>query len=304
MSDIKLFQTNGSTLTALGSSSAALERSLQILFEENLDTLLGVRFLASEYTTTHGGRIDTLGIDENNSPVIIEYKRTRDENVVNQGLFYLDWLVDHQGDFEILVRDRFGREVADQIEWGTPRLICIAADFTKYDTHAVKQISRNIDLVRYRKFDNNLLLLELLTAVSVAPQAIPATDSASDVARNSKQRTVLEALEDAGDDLKNLYSDIDTFMKGLGSDVTLKTTRYYFAFRRIKNFACVEFKSTIDEIHVYLKIDPSNVELEEGFARDVRKVGHHSTGDLQVILKSRDDFERAKPLIIQSYEAS
>ena len=32
--------------------------------------MLGVRFLASEFTTTNGGRIDTLGLDENGCPVI------------------------------------------------------------------------------------------------------------------------------------------------------------------------------------------------------------------------------------------
>lgn len=60
--------------------------------ERHLETFLGVRFLATEYETgkTHRGRIDTLGIDENNSPVIIEYKRSSNENVINQGLFYLD----------------------------------------------------------------------------------------------------------------------------------------------------------------------------------------------------------------------
>jgi RecB family endonuclease NucS len=56
-----------------------------------------VRFLASEHATgrVHGGRIDTLGLDENHAPVIIEYKRAINENVINQGLFYLDWLLDH-----------------------------------------------------------------------------------------------------------------------------------------------------------------------------------------------------------------
>lgn len=75
----------------------ALEKSLQSLIDQNLDTFLGIRFLASEYSTgkTHGGRIDTLGIDENGCPCIIEYKRASNENVINQGLFYLDWLLDH-----------------------------------------------------------------------------------------------------------------------------------------------------------------------------------------------------------------
>jgi hypothetical protein len=63
-----------------------------------MDTLFGVQFLASEYSTgkVHSGRIDSLVLDENGSPVIFEYKRSTNENVINQGLFYLDWLLDHR----------------------------------------------------------------------------------------------------------------------------------------------------------------------------------------------------------------
>jgi RecB family endonuclease NucS len=46
-----------------------------MFFEKNLEALLGVRFLDSEFTTSNGGRIDTLGLDENGCPVILEYKR-------------------------------------------------------------------------------------------------------------------------------------------------------------------------------------------------------------------------------------
>ncbi|MCL7466845.1 hypothetical protein MXB90_17640, partial [Phaeovulum sp. NW3] len=69
-----------------------------------------------------------MTIDENGSPVIIEYKRTSSENVINQGLFYLDWLMDHRGDFEVLVMKTLGTEAANTIDWTAPRLICIAAD--------------------------------------------------------------------------------------------------------------------------------------------------------------------------------
>lgn len=304
MSDLKLFQTKSGTLGALQSSAAPLERALQTLFEQNLDTLLGVRFLASEYVTSHGGRMDTLGIDENGTPVILEYKRDRSENVINQGLFYLDWLMDHRGDFEILVRDRYGKDSAAQIEWSAPRLICIAADFTKYDTHAVKQMGRSIELVRYRKFGEDLLLLELLTAVSATPQTTPVVDPVTGQVKVNKYKTVSEMMSDAGSELANLYSDVETYLLGLGDDVTKKTLRFYFAFRRIKNFACVEVKTTLDVVRVYLKINPDTIDLEDGFTRDVRNVGHFGTGDLEVTLKSHDDLERAKPLIVQSYEAS
>jgi hypothetical protein len=92
MSDIKLLRLDGKCVTELEGSAAGPEKSLQTLIEKNLEVFLGVRFLASEYVTgkTHGGRIDTLGIDENGCPVIIEYKRSLNQNVINQGLFYLD----------------------------------------------------------------------------------------------------------------------------------------------------------------------------------------------------------------------
>lgn len=119
-----------------------------------------MRFLASEYSTgkTHKGRIDTLGIDENCSPVIIEYKRALSENVINQGLFYLDWLLDHKAEFKFLVIERLGNQAGEAIEWSSPRLCCIASDFTKYDEHAVQQNNRNIELIRYRRYGDSLLL--------------------------------------------------------------------------------------------------------------------------------------------------
>ena len=301
MTDLKLFQTNAGTMSELESSAAPLEKGLQTQFEKNLDTLLGVRFLASEYATTHGGRMDTLGIDENGYPVIIEYKRDRSENVINQGLFYLDWLMDHRGDFEILVRDRYGKEAAEAIEWSAPRLICIAADFTKYDEHAVKQMGRNIELVRYRKFGDDLLLLELLTAVSAATST-STTMPARNGSRPRKDKTVSEYMQDMGPELAELFADAETYLLARGDDVTKKVTQFYLAYRRIKNFACVEVRPTLNQLKMFLKLDPDMVELEEGFSRDVRKIGHFGTGDLELTIGSHDDLERAKPLILRSYE--
>ena len=106
MSDLKLFRTTGHKAIELEGKAVALEKSLQSPIEKNLETMLGVSFLASEHTTgaKHGGRIDTLGLDENGCPVIIEYKRSLNENVINQGLFYLDWLMDHQAEFKLMVK--------------------------------------------------------------------------------------------------------------------------------------------------------------------------------------------------------
>jgi RecB family endonuclease NucS len=108
MGDIRIFKMEGFNAKELKGSSVELEKSLQTFMEKNLESLLGIKFLASEYPTgkTHGGRVDSLGLDENGLPVIIEYKRAINEAVINQGLYYLDWLFDHRGEFELLEKSR------------------------------------------------------------------------------------------------------------------------------------------------------------------------------------------------------
>ena len=158
MSEIKLYRVDQS-VTELESSKVQLEKNLQNLIEDNMETFFGVRFLKSEYVIKDG-RMDSIGIDENNCPVIFEYKRSQNENVINQGLFYLDWLLDHKADFKLLVLEKLGLEVANSVDWSAPSVICVAHEFTKYDLHAVNRMNVNIKLVKYRRYQDNLVLLK------------------------------------------------------------------------------------------------------------------------------------------------
>jgi predicted transport protein len=304
MSDFKLFRISSAGVSELEGATHSLERSLQTLFERNLDGLLGIRFLASEHRTTNG-RIDTLGMDENFSPTIIEYKRASNENVINQGLFYLDWLMDHRREFEWLVMERYGKDEAAKVEWSAPRLICIAGDFTRYDEHAVNQISRNIELIRYRRFGEDLLLLDLATTTA-AGKTVRAEQAAGDTAAPGpgKSKTVTESLADADPKLADLFESTRSFLFALGDDVQERTLKNYFALTRLKNFACIEIKPTARKLLAYLKVDPATIELQPGFTRDVSEIGHFGTGDLEVTLSKAEDLERAKMLFEQSYEAS
>jgi predicted transport protein len=304
VSDIKLFRIQGNSVEELESRSAAVEKSIQNLIETHLEDFLGVRFLATEYVTgkTHGGRIDTLGIDENNCPVIIEYKRALNENVINQGLFYLDWLLDHKAEFTLLVMKQLGSELADAIMWSSPRLLCIAGDFTKYDLHAVQQINRNIELIRYRQYGKDLLLLELVNATTASDPSDKANPP-KPIGKNV-YKTVGEYLKQSPQSLKDIYEALRAFLLALGDDVQEKELQQYFAFKRIKNFACVEVHPGSGKLLVFVKVNPDSIQLESGFTRDVRAIGHFGTGDLEVTIKTVADFEKAKPLLINSYEVS
>jgi predicted transport protein len=305
MSDLKLFRVTPDGVDQLSGGAVALEKSLQQIFEQYLEPLLGVRFLASEFVT-EGGRMDTLGIDENNSPVIIEYKRSTNENVINQGLFYLNWLMSHQADFKWLVMERLGKEAADRVDWSGPRLICIAGDFTRYDEHAVRQMNRNIDLIRYRKYEDGLLLLEQLTSATSGGSSgnggtAPTPSPGGGQWVKGKYTTVTDNMEKASPELRALYEALKAYLTAQGDDVVVKTTEYYIAYRRMRNYVTVEFRSQANKLLVYARVDPRTVDLESGFTRDMTNIGHFGTGDLEITLASPADLEKAKPFLDRAY---
>ncbi|MFC7514084.1 DUF5655 domain-containing protein [Herbaspirillum sp. GCM10030257] len=308
MSDIKLFRYGNGVAKELSGSSALVEKHLQNLIESQMSEFLGISFLASEYSTgkTHRGRIDSLGIDENRCPVIVEYKRHTNENVINQGLYYLDWLLDHQAEFKLLVMDKLGKETADKIEWQGTRLLCIAADFTKYDGHAVSQIRRNIELIRYKLFGKDLLLLELVNAVAVKEAVLDVVADAkpsTGKGEKSKDKTFAEQFEASAPELLALYEQLSTFIHSLGDDVQEKELKLYTAFRRLRNFACaILYPKNDPRICLILKLEPSTVEQQDGFIRDVSKIGHWGTGDVEVIVRDAITLEKAKHLIERSYQ--
>ena len=295
MADIKLFNINGK-VTELQSGNVTLEKELQTVIENNMETFFGVTFLASEYKTTDGGRMDSIGIDENHCPVIFEYKRSMKENVINQGLFYLNWLLDHKDSFKVLVIEKLGLKEANKIDWTMPRVVCIAGDFTKYDESAIKQMNRNVSLIRYKKFENDLLMFEHINE-NVAT-AIPDTDTPVTKAK-SADKTFDEQLKSADASVKTLYQDLTNYVLSLGDDVSETHLKLYAAFKKIRNIVTVV--ALKKKLILNIRLDVNTVAFEEGFSRDVTNIGHWGCGAVELHLQNAADFEKAKPLIDRAY---
>ena len=295
MADIKLFNINGK-VKEYQSGNVTLEKELQTVIENNMETFFGVTFLASEYKTTDGGRMDSIGIDENHCPVIFEYKRSMKENVINQGLFYLNWLLDHKDSFKVLVIEKLGLKEADKIDWTMPRVVCIAGDFTKYDESAIKQMNRNVSLIRYKKFGSDLSMFEHINE-NVAT-AIPDTDTQTTKAK-STGKTFDEQLKAADESVKTLYQDLTNYILSLGDDVSENHLKLYAAFKKIRNIVTVV--ALKKKLILNLPIDITSVTFEPGFSRDVTNIGHWGCGAVELHLQNAADFEKAKPLIDRAY---
>ncbi|STY78245.1 DUF5655 domain-containing protein [Macrococcoides caseolyticum] len=299
MGDIKLFSIADGNCIEYKGKSMTIEKSLQTLMEKHLEELLGIKFLATEFVTgrKHNGRIDTLGLDENNSPVIIEYKRSTNENVINQGLYYIDWLLDHKGDFYHIVLQQLGRKVAEEIEWTAPRLLCIAGGFTRYDEYAVEQIDRNIELYRYSYFDEGLLMLDLVNATTSNSSPAQTTSQG-----RTTEKTFIEKKAQMQPHLVDVFNVLNNFILSIGDDVQFKELKFYGAYKRIKNFACIETYPSKDYITLYVKANIEDIQIDNDFMRDVTGIGHYGTGNLQINIRDENDIEKAKPYIMYSYE--
>lgn len=295
MADIKLFNIKGS-VKEYQAGTVTLEKELQTVIENNMVTFFGVTFLASEYRTTDGGRMDSIGIDENHCPVIFEYKRSMKDNVINQGLFYLNWLLDHKDSFKVLVIEKLGLKAADDIDWTMPRVVCIAGDFTKYDESAIKQMNRNISLIRYKKFGNDLLMFEQINenVAATIPDSEPAGNKPKTV-----YKTFEEQLETADQHVKILYQDLTNYILSLGDDISENHLKLYAAFKKIKNVVTVVANKK--KLVVNLPLDVSTFTFEEGFSRDVTNLGHWGCGSVELHLQNSTDLEKAKPLIDRAY---
>lgn len=294
MADIKLFNINGKVKEYPG-GNVTLEKELQTIIENNMETFFGVTFLATEYKTTDGGRMDSLGIDENNCPVIFEYKRSMKENVINQGLFYLNWLLDHKDSFKVLVIEKLGLEVAAKIDWTMPRVVCIAGDFTKYDESAIKQMNRNISLIRYKKFGEDLLMFEHINE-NVASAIV---DNENGAKAKSVDKSFEEQLQNADATVKELYQELTDYILNLGDDINESHLKLYVAFKKIKNIVTVV--ALKKKLILNLPLDVNTVEFEEGFSRDVTNIGHWGSGAVELHIKDKADLDKAKPLIERAY---
>jgi len=280
------------------------EKGLQVLIEANLEPIFGVRFVDTEFSTgkKHKGRIDTLGLDQDGSPVIIEYKLKSNENVMTQGLFYLDWLMDHRGDFELASRARLGD---GEVSWDAPRLILLAGSFSRYDQYAVNRIDERIELWTYTLYEGGLLAVDLLSAEEV-PSKVAKVGSVSKGGNSGESGPVeppAKPLYDADHHFAKmspatqaLFQLLRDEIVGLGPEVTERFMNQYVGYRRLKNFT--EVVGQKSKLIVYID---GPIEDVHGVCVDVREIGHWGTGHSRATVASEEDLLQVLPLIKQAY---
>ena len=266
------------------------ERELQEFFEKHLRTLLGVEYLASDYSTggRHSHRIDTLGIDGAGRPVVVEYKRRRDENVIGRGLDHVAWLDDHQAVFRGLVREKLGVAHLTGVDFGTPRLLCVARDFPRQDQIAAEDSPRRVELLRCRRYADAYVALEWVFGgetidPSLEPAGPPRRNTGEErdldaprLARSSEPRTgedpdysVCPDWVKASEETRTLFRELKTLVDQLGEVRTDPVATGV-------SFKCMAAAGNRMQViaHVYLRVRSGlRVLIHEDLVRDISAGG-------------------------------
>jgi hypothetical protein len=237
------------------------EYELRDFFAANLVEILGVRFLEKEYQTTDG-RIDTLGLDENNSPVIIEYKWKENEEVLAQGLFYFDWLKKNRKHFELIVASRLGKGIV--VNWDQPRVILIARGFSRYIKAAV-QTMNNVELKTYSVYEGSILQLE--NEYSPQPEKTPIHKKMSGaVSRTEVAYDLNYHLSYTSPEMQKLVNELRDRILQLPSVEEKLGQKTGITYRTTKSFTRFEFRKTW--IQVLLR-NPKYAEDTTGLVKDI-----------------------------------
>lgn len=302
-----LYQLQSGKVSQIKQVSFPKERELQQIFEENLESLLGVRFVASEYTTgdRQRGRIDSLGLDQDGSPVIIEYKKASNENVINQGLFYLDWLIDHKGDFTLIAQKTLGKNIT--IDWSRPRLILIAEGFSEYDKFAVNRIGANMELWTFRRYGENLLHLETIYVADAPREKHKKTDKKSisksaDIDEEIQTYSLEDHLRGKPDTICNLYQELREKIFSLDEDGAIieKANKHYMVYKHGKNFCEVWIQNS--QLKIWLDIPITDLNDPLKLAKDVSNIGHWGTGEVEVNISDSAEVTQLMDLVSQAYQ--
>jgi predicted transport protein len=303
-----LFNIHNDTASQIESTNFDYEKQLQNLVEKNLKPFFNCRFVASEFTTgsVHSGRIDTLALSEDNNPVIIEYKKVESSELVTQSLFYLHWIKDHKGDFEIAVNKALGNGSNIEVDWSDIRVMCIAPNYKKYDIHAVEVMGANIELWQYRLYGNSTLHLERILLgqsekhKSSSSRLIKTTEQEAETRSDTEDTpyTWEYHLESKPKNIQSLAQTVRDFILGIDDSIEENYKKFYITYGNSQNIVCMEFRK--NKVTLYLKLSSNEVENPPSLYRDMKDIGHFGTGDAQFSISSLDDFEATKPFIIKA----
>ncbi len=286
------------------------ELELHQLIDRNLEELFEIRYVKDEHRTQKHGRIETLGIDSSNRPVVIEYKRTMEKGQLSQANRYLVWIQENPAEFELLVRKNL--KIEDEIDFSNPRIICFAQEYDMDDKCLAPKLGA--ELWKYLYYENNSLLIE--------PEQLPgqslnkkfksyAVQKSKNVSKTNKEirkaKTIEEHLNVATEEVQRLFEEFNERVFDLSSEIERYTTEANILYKTSVNF--LELKVQKNRLRILLRTKDNQINDPKQLTETVPK--SHGWGNLNRIvfidpkeLNIKFSWDDVMDLVIQSFKTT
>ncbi|MCL1677334.1 DUF5655 domain-containing protein [Elizabethkingia meningoseptica] len=298
-----LFTQYKNQLTSLKEKPFKLEKDIQILFEANLETILNLKLIKSEFTIKNS-RIDTLAFDEESKAfVIIEYKRSQNYSVVDQGISYLNLMLEYKADFIIEYNEsQKGNLKRSDVDWSQTKVIFVSPSFTDFQKTASNFKDLAIELWEIKQFENDVVVINPIKKSKSAPSIRQINQNEnSEISKVTKEiKIYTEEDHTAGksDDIIELYDTYKNAILALSPEIEIAPKKMYIAFKLKNNI--IDIRVQQKNLILWLNMKKGTLDDPKKLTTDASVKGHYGNGDYELSVTDTSNLEYIMSLIKQA----
>ncbi len=302
---MKLFSTVNNKLKDVSIVSFKSEKEIQTLVEKNIKTLFNLEMVTTEFSVKEF-RFDTLCFDnENQSFVIIEYKKDRNSSVIDQGYTYLSVMLNNKSDFILEYNEKFNDKLKKNGDyWSQSKVIFVSQKFTDYQINSINFKDVPFELWEITKHENDIIGLQQYKSKSkesitkVIPDDNKLVGSVSKEVKVYTEESYLNN-KNVPKEIKELYFKLRERIQSLvGIEVVPRKS--YISFKRNTNVVDIDLQK--GNLWLWINLKKGELDDPKKITRDVSKVGHYGNGDYDLKVNSKSDLDYIMFLINQSYK--
>jgi predicted transport protein len=303
-----LFEIRNSKAKQINQKEFKNELELHQLIDKNLEEIFGVRYIKDEHITDKHGRIETLGLDESNRPIVIEYKRTSEKGQLVQANRYMTWIKQNPDSFELLARKNI-KGLDGGIDFANPRILCFAQEYSIDDKCLA--LALGAELWKYRYYENEILVISR----EEEPEQLITTKSKGITIEKIERepriaKTVEQHLQGASVELKDLFNRIDTEIKNISSEVESYTTNAEIIYKTSRNFVYLAVQNKNNCLRLLLRTNNDYVIDKKQLTKAIPKTHGYGNITRQLHISPKDEstglfsIDDIMDLINQSYDST
>lgn len=300
--NMKLYNKNKNQISQLKEIPFKLEREIQNLFESQLTELLGLQLVKSEFSIKNR-RIDTLAFDnQSNAFIIIEYKRSKSNSVVDQGFTYLNLMLENKADFIIEYNESCKTTLQRKdVDWSQTRVIFVSTNFTENQKLATNFKDIAIELYEVKQYESGIIAINPIKKSSSATSIQPLTvmdESIRKVTREIKVYTEEDHLKNISDTITELYETFKEAILNLADNIEVVPRKQQIGFR-LNGIIC-DIHIQKKGLKMWINMKKDTLDDPKKITRDVSTTGHWGNGDYELMITNTNNLEYIMSLVKQA----